>query len=229
MLTLLLQLCLLLDNNATITIEQIEQASQPKIITEFMAMINNDINNANTENTNKTNTTPTTNTTSKQNVNVNKDNNQQTYQNTTLKDAFVHNGVVYQTTGYVSRAETIYDTTARLQAVIDSGQIGITFNTIKLDGKPTLVAGHNPGVFSRLASTIRIGDIIKAYDNAGNEIIYRVHNVFVQTDRNDNGDTTVEETSFINYLTYDIHNREDLAIQFCYGPNIHIVQCVYIG
>ena len=149
--------------------------------------------------------------------------------NKTLRQAFIHRGVVYQTSGFVAAANTRNETDfTYLQSVIDSGQIGIIFNTIALDGKPTLVAGHNPGVFSKIASTIQYGDIIKAYDSNGTEIQYRVQNIFVQNDKAQQGDTYITNDALSNYVMRDIYNREDFVIQYCVGTTIHVVQCTLI-
>lgn len=149
--------------------------------------------------------------------------------NQNLRQAFIHKGVVYQTSGFVAAANTRNETDfTLLQNVIDSGQIGVLFNTIALDGKPTHVAGHNPGVFSRIANTIQYGDIIKAYDDNGMEIQYRVQNIFVQNNRADQGDTYITNENLSNYVMRDIYNREDFVIQYCIGTSIYIVQCVLV-
>lgn len=149
--------------------------------------------------------------------------------NKTLRQVFIHRGVVYQTSGFVSAANTRNETDfTLLQSILDRGQIGVLFNTIALDGKPTHVAGHNPGVFSRIASTIQYGDIIKAYDDNGTEIQYRVQNIFVQNDKAQQGDTNITNDALSNYIMRDIYNREDFVIQYCVGTSIYVVQCLLV-
>ena len=146
-----------------------------------------------------------------------------------LRQAFIHNGVVYQTSGFVSLPNTKWETdTSYVQSIIDSGQIGIGFNKIALDGRPTMVLGHNPGVFSRIANTIRYGDIIKAYDDNGLEIKYQVNRIFVQDGRPQIGDTTITNPALEEYILGSIYTREDFVIQYCVGSTIYIVQCTLI-
>ena len=146
-----------------------------------------------------------------------------------LKQAFIHNGVTYQTSGFVSLPNTKWETdTSYVQSIIDSGQIGIGFNKIGLDGRPTMVLGHNPGVFSRIANTIRHGDIIQAYDDNGLEIKYQVNRIFVQDGRPQTGDTTITNPALEEYILGSIYTREDFVIQYCVGSTIYIVQCTLI-
>lgn len=149
--------------------------------------------------------------------------------NKTLRQAFIHNGVTYQTSGFVSLPNTKWETdTSYVQSIIDSGQIGVGFNKIALDGKPTMVLGHNPGVFSRIANTIRHGDIIQAYDDNGLEIKYQVNKIFVQDGRPQTGDTTITNPALEEYILGNIYTREDFVIQYCVGSTIYIVQCTLI-
>lgn len=149
--------------------------------------------------------------------------------NKSLRQAFIHNGITYQTSGFVSLPNTKWETdTSYVQSIIDSGQIGIGFNKIALDGRPTMVLGHNPGVFSRIANTIRHGDIIQAYDDNGLEIKYQVNRIFVQDGRPQTGDTTITNPALEEYILGSIYTREDFVIQYCVGSTIYIVQCTLI-
>lgn len=160
---------------------------------------------------------------------VNESKNVVTTSNKTLRQAFIHNGVTYQTSGFVSLPNTKWETdTSYVQSIIDSGQIGIGFNKIALDGRPTMVLGHNPGVFSRIANTIRHGDIIQAYDDNGLEIKYQVNRIFVQDGRPQTGDTTITNPALEDYILGNIYTREDFVIQYCIGTTIHIVQCTLV-
>ena len=152
-----------------------------------------------------------------------------TTSNKTLRQAFIHNGVTYQTSGFVSLPNTKWETdTSYVQSIIDSGQIGVGFNKIALDGRPTMVLAHNPGVFSRISNTIRHGDIIQAYDDNGLEIKYQVNRIFVQDGRPQTGDTTITNPALEEYILGSIYTREDFVIQYCVGSTIYIVQCTLI-
>ena len=56
-----------------------------------------------------------------------------------------------------------------VQNYIDKGLIATAYNHFAKDGKPTYIAGHNPGALSGVAKDIKMGSIVTGYDNEGNK------------------------------------------------------------
>lgn len=100
-----------------------------------------------------------------------------------------------------------------IQSYIDQGIVAQAWNPLdNNDGKVTYLAGHNPGVFSGLASIIHIGQAFSAYDSFGNKKEYKFVNMY---------ETPMDvarsgvDINVRTYCYYHMYDHEGIVIQFC--------------
>ena len=100
-----------------------------------------------------------------------------------------------------------------IQSYIDQGIVAQAWNPLdNNDGKVTYLAGHNPGVFSGLASIIHIGQTFSVYDSFGNKKEYKFVNMY---------ETPMDvarsgvDINVRTYCYYHMYDHEGIVIQFC--------------
>ena len=99
-----------------------------------------------------------------------------------------------------------------VQNYIDKGLIATAYNHFAKDGKPTYIAGHNPGALSGVARDIKMGSIVTGYDNEGNAYKYKITNhMIVPLNSLD------MLQSYADYILYQLPHEEKLVIQYCIG------------
>lgn len=100
-----------------------------------------------------------------------------------------------------------------IQSYIDQGIVAQAWNPLdNNDGKVTYLAGHNPGVFSGLASIIHISQTFSVYDSFGNKKEYKFVNMY---------ETPMDvarsgvDINVRTYCYYHMYDHEGIVIQFC--------------
>lgn len=100
-----------------------------------------------------------------------------------------------------------------IQSYIDQGIVAQAWNPLdNNNGKVTYLAGHNPGVFSGLASIIHIGQTFSVYDSFGNKKEYKFVNMY---------ETPMDvarsgvDINVRTYCYYHMYDHEGIVIQFC--------------
>ena len=100
-----------------------------------------------------------------------------------------------------------------IQSYIDQGLVAQAWNPLdNNDGKVTYLAGHNPGVFSGLASIIHIGQTFSVYDSFGNKKEYKFVNMYETPMDVAGGGVDINVRTYCYYHMYD---HEGIVIQFC--------------
>lgn len=98
----------------------------------------------------------------------------------------------------------------QIQKDIDKGKAVVFYNELdNNDDKLSYIAGHNPGVMSKLAKFVKNDRKIKVYDKNGNYRYYKLK-FLIKCDYN-NGIAHKDVVNFIN----ENKEKEAILIQFC--------------
>lgn len=98
----------------------------------------------------------------------------------------------------------------QIQKDIDKGKAVVFYNELdNNDDKLSYIAGHNPGVMSKLAKFVKNDIEIKVYDKNGNYRYYKLK-FLIKCDYN-NGIAHEDVVNFIN----ENKEKEAILIQFC--------------